>query len=377
MALVFSLLVMAGILVMIGSALTVGSADILATRNYRGAMQVHLVAESAIVQAVQTANGPGVMSFQDDVVAQWEATFGSAPRPFAPLPGFEYSVRPIANAGDPANTGTYVATATGPEGVLNRVVATVERFAAPLSSPGAIYLATDAATDATLRGNAFAVDGNDHNYSGGFGPADPILGIATRNDANAQEARQSLNAQQADNIQGVGFANGSPPVPSIAASPVAMTVAQMNEFIANLLELDDIVTIGSDSVHGGDTFGTAASPQITHFTAGETTVKGNGNVSGAGIMIVDGGLTIQGNLDFKGLILVRGQTTVTGNATVYGAIWTQDVNLTVGGSAIVYYSSQALALADQVDGDGASPAPLRVTALADCAQLPAGASGCP
>jgi hypothetical protein len=108
---------------------------------------------------------------------------------------------------------------------------------------------------------------------------------------------------------------------------------------------------------------TTAAPQITYFPdVNGTEIKGNGNASGAGIMVVEGDLTIKGTLDFKGLILVRGKTNVaadtevTGNATLYGSLWTSDINLNVGGSAIVYYSSQALALANQVIQFGALPA---------------------
>ena len=70
-------------------------------------------------------------------------------------------------------------------------------------------------------------------------------------------------------------------------------------------------------------------------------------------------------------------TKATGNATLYGSLWTTDINLDLGGSAIVYYSSQALQLANNVGGGGALPAPLTVTSLADCAQLPAAVGGCP
>ena len=103
-------------------------------------------------------------------------------------------------------------------------------------------------------------------------------------------------------------------------------------------------------------------------------------------MIIEGDLTVQGTLQFKGLVLVRGRTNVlndpsdtdiTGNLTLYGSLWTQDVNLRVGGSAIVDYSSNGLQLANQVGGGGALPEALVVTSLADCAQLPAGVGGCP
>jgi hypothetical protein len=144
------------------------------------------------------------------------------------------------------------------------------------------------------------------------------------------------------------------------------------------------VNNNNSSINGIAVFGTNLAPQITYFT-GSTTIKGNGNASGAGIMIVEGDLTIQGSFAFNGLVIVRGKTivspatdtTVTGNATVYGSIWTNDVNLNVGGSAIVYYSTQALALANQVAGGAALPAPLKIVSLADCSQLPAGSGGCP
>ncbi|MGH7858792.1 MAG: hypothetical protein ACREQY_15810, partial [Candidatus Binatia bacterium] len=84
-------------------------------------------------------------------------------------------------------------------------------------------------------------------------------------------------------------------------------------------------------------------PQITHFT-GNVTI--NGNLTGAGILIVDQGLTISGSASFTGLIIVRGntdiRTTATGSAAVVGAIWTNAVVLDVAGSASVTYSSEAL-----------------------------------
>jgi len=386
-ALAVALFAMGTLLLVVAAALLVGTANVEATRNFRGAAQAHFVAESAISEALQVANGPGVVSFQNDVVGQWATTFGSGSHTFAPIAGFTYTVAPAASAGNPADAGLFVATALGPRSERNVVVASVSRSTVPLVSPGAVYLATDAATDATFNGNAFTVDGNDHNYNGGAGSAAPVPGIATRNDTNTQETRASLSQQQLDNVQGAGYSNGPPILPSVATFPAAPTIAQMNHFIDDLLSRSGVVNYTDDKVNGSATFGTTSAPQITHFTAsGGITVKGNGNVSGTGIMIIEGDLTIQGTLGFKGLILVRGrtnvvndpsQTEITGNATVYGSLWTQDVNLYVGGSAIVNYSSNALQLANQAGGGGALPAPLLVTALADCAQLPAGVSGCP
>jgi len=257
----------------------------------------------------------------------------------------------------------------------------------PLVAPGAIYLATDSATDATFNGNAFVVDGNDHDYNGGAGPAAPVPGIATRNDVNTQETLSSLGQQQTDNVQGLGYSSGPPIIPSVETFPAAPSIAQMNQFIDDLLSKPGVVTYSDDKINGSATFGTVSAPVITHFTASDgITIKANGNASGAGIMIVESDLTIQGTLEFKGLILVRGhtsvahdpsQTEVTGNATVYGSLWTQDLNLRVGGSAIVNYSSNGLQLANQAGGGASLPSALVVSWLADCAQVPAGVNGCP
>ena len=98
---------------------------------------------------------------------------------------------------------------------------------------------------------------------------------------------------------------------------------------------------------------------------------------------MEGDLTIQGSLSFSGLIIVRGRTRVigttteTGNATLYGALWTNDLNLTIGGSAVMNYSSAALAFANQASGGMTLPTPVQLTSLIDCSQAVAGTSGCP
>jgi hypothetical protein len=385
-ALVMALFAVTALLMGAASALLVGMSNIRTARNARGASQVHYASESGITDALQAINAVGVVNFQNDVVGQWPTLFGAQARTFA-LSGFTYTVSATANAGNPANVGRLLAVATGPEGVSNATVANVLRSNIPSTSPGAIYLATDQPTDATFNGNAFLVDGNDHNYTGGAGPNPPVPAISTRNATNTSETVASLSSQQDDNVLGAGFSAGPPMVPSVSTSGWAPTTAEMNQMITDLLAKPGVVTNTGTQINGNSTFGTTDAPQITYFNAnGGVTIKGNGNASGAGIMVVDGDLTIQGTFKFKGLVLVRGRTNVqsdpsltdvTGNATVYGAVWTQDVNLVVGGSALVLYSSQALALANQVGGGGALPAPLVVTSLVDCGLLPPATGGCP
>ena len=385
MALVLALFAIATLLMVAAAGLNIGSSSVQATRNFRGASRVHMVAEAGISEALQIINGPGVINLQNDVVAPWGGIYGSSNKTFSPHTGFSYYVTPVASTADPVNAGRLVAKAYGPEGEFNAVVASVIRSDVPSTAPGAIYLANDSETDATFQGNAFAVDGNDHNYTGGYGPNPPVPGISTRNASNTQEAINSLNGTQKDNVTGLNYSSGPPVVPSISTSPAAPTAAMLSQMIDDILAGPPaVVPNTSNEINGNATFGTTAAPKVTYFNNEDgVTIKANGNASGAGIMIVEGDLTIKGTLDFKGLILVRGKTSVeadtevTGNATVYGSLWTSDLNLNVGGSAIVYYSTQALALADQVIPSGALPAALKVTQIADCALVEAGVGGCP
>ncbi len=379
-ALPVALFTMSALLAVAASSLIVGSAGIRATRSYRGAAQVHLAAESGLSEALQVINGPGVINFQNDVVNQWGTIYGTQVRSFAPLSGFTYFVQQPQPGANPTNSGRLIATAWGPEGVKNVVVANLTRSSIPTTAPGAIYLASDATTNSDFQGNTFAVDGTDHNYTGGAGPGSPVPGLSTRNQTNTLEAIASLSGGQIDNILGLGFLAGPPMVPSVMTSPAAPSVAQIDQMAIDLLLLAH-VTNNNDNINGNATFGTTAAPQITHFPQ-STEISGNGNATGAGILIVDGDLIINGNFNFKGLVLVRGRTQVgttgiTGNATVYGTLWTNDVNLSVGGSAICYYSTQALALANQVGGGGALPSPMLLTSLVDCAAVASGTGGCP
>ena len=384
MALVLTLFAIATLLMVAAVGLNIGSASVQATRNYRGASRVHMVAEAGISEALQIINGPGVVHLQNDVVSPWGTIYGTQNKTFSPHAGYSYYVSTYADAADPKNKGRLVAKSYGSEGELNSVVATIIRSDVPTTAPGAIYLASDSATNSNFQGNAFAVDGNDHNYTGGYGPNPPVPGISTRNDSNTQEAINSLNSGQKDNVTGLNYSAGPPIVPAISTSPAAPSAAQLSTMINDILADPMVVNINDSNINGNVTFGTTAAPQITYLSnATGVTLKANGNASGAGILIVESDFTIQGSLDFKGLILVRGKTSVeadtnvTGNATVYGSLWTGDLNLNVGGSAILYYSTQALALANQVIPNGALPAPVKVTQLADCALVAPGVGGCP
>jgi hypothetical protein len=383
-ALVFVTFAIAALLVAISGALVTGSANSRATANYKGASQIHFVAESGISHALQNINATGTTHFQNQIVADWPNRFGTDAKTIPGMSGFSYTVTVQQNAANPSQRGRIISTATGPDNYRNTVVAEVERTNNLSTAPGAVYLATDAAVTTDFNGNNFVIDGNDHDYNGGMGPGDPVPGLSTRNQSNTASVIADLSGPQMGNITGLGF-QASPVVPSVMTSAWAPSINQMNQYISDLLALG-YVSVGTGNITGNQTLGTIspAAPQLS-YSAGSVVVKGAGTVEGAGVWIIDGDLEIQGTIDFAGLIIVRGQTlvskdpgvSVTGNATVYGSLWSQDVKFSAGGSSIVYYSTNALALANQVAGGQALPTTVSVDALADCAAVPAGSSGCP
>lgn len=415
MAMILTLFTLTTLMIAIASALVVGSADVAATRNYRDALEAHMVAESAIYEALQLINGPGVTNFKHDVADGWSGTYGGT-RNFAPVSGFEYVVTAAPDATDPANKGVLIATATryrdgvvhvagnGNMNATNRVVATVVRAMAPPGgssggsggssgssggpgSPGAVYLANDNPVSAEFDGVALVnnllapgnmfIDGNDHTLAGGAGTAAPVPGISTRNDTNTQTVRDDIPANLRGQVRGQGYYAGPPIQPSVLTSPAAPSVAQINVFVDDWLSspsrqdvtIPTLNCIVSALLPHPCQYGTDSSPQVTHFTglgsAGLLTVQGQ--MTGAGIMIVEGDMAILGNFSFDGLVIVRGAVIidslsvlpglgpavpVLGNMVVRGSLWTEKVTFKANGGVQVLYSSQGLQLANAVPPPG-------------------------
>jgi hypothetical protein len=371
MAMAVCLFVLAMLSGLTVAALSMSQTDIVRSHNYESGVEGLAAAEAGVAHAVQLIDQVGVVNLHNDFIAVWG---GAAPfNPHAMNQNTTYSYS-VALADDPyhavGNRGLITSTATGPDNSVRIVEAFIIKSDIPNAPPGAVYLATDNTSNATFNGNSFAINGNDVNYTNGLaGPASAVPGIATRTEANATEARSSLNAQQSNNVQGAGYVPGNPATPSIATTQQAPTTAQIDQMITDLLALPH-QTYTQSNFSGNQTFGTIAAPQISYFNNASGVTMGNGNVSGAGILIVDNSLTLNGNLDFKGLVLVRGSTNVTqvtGSADIWGAIWTTDFNLTVGGHADVQYSSQALALANLAGGPGGGglPAPVKIYSWRD------------
>ena len=348
------------------AGLTATASNVQISGNYSAGTQAFFAAETGILHAVATLNGQGgIVRLDNEALTPWATVFGTATRTMPGYASIEYSVTPASFPSNPQNRMTVVSTGTAARSSLREIEAVLKLDGA--FSPGAIYL-PGSSVNTDFNGNQFLVDGNDHTIIDTVPPYDNLEdrpGVALKSKANVAPVVATLSNGQYDNIQGTG---GSPSVAS-ASGPSESRIE--NEITGAILALPGVVR--NPSIHGNDTFGTIYPnlvPQITHFTSSVTL---NGNVEGAGILIIDGGLTINGNFDFVGLIIVRGptvftkkadenETTVTGNSSIVGALWTTDLNLEVGGSASVTYSSQALELMNATFGGHVLPQDVAVAA---------------
>jgi hypothetical protein len=351
--LVFALILLFGFLALAIAGLVSATSDLKVSRNYRTGAQALLSAEAGILHAQKVVTDRGVIRFNFDVVPVWSAIFGSSART---IPGYSGLTYAVTAANDPVDPATYMmltAEGTAPNESRRSVQARLELDGA--FSPGSIYL-PDPGVTSNFQGNSFLVDGNDRNLDGTPGSAAPVPGIATSTASAAASVSGELSDGQADNVIGIG----GPESIFRAAGPDVDRIE--DEIVPHILSQPGIVS--NPNLNGNDVFGTTLAPQITYFTGSPSL---SGTVHGAGILIVDGGLTITGNFEFSGLIIVRGGTDInitssTGSSTLLGALWTTNLQLRVGGSASLTYSTEALELANAIGSGNVLPQRVRAVA---------------
>ncbi len=336
--------------------------------HFQTGNQALYAAEAGALRAVNAMNQSGVTHFANDVVTRWSTLFAPSLQSLAGYPQFTFTAEVEADPTNPADRGWITATGWAPYNARRIVRIGVRR--GPIGRGiGAIYLAADSVTP-RFSGNAFDIDGNNHDPYGNLVAGTVAPGIATRNDNVSTAVKSALNTQQKDNVRGAEFSL-DPLNPSVVTTG-GPDWSDLNRIVNTILTDPRVVRDSRSRINGNVTFGTLQSPQITHMTASDVTIHANGNASGAGILIVDGSLTINGNLNFVGWIIVRGstvisgpssddETSVLGNATVMGSLWTAHMVIRVGGSAIVGFCESCLNLVVPPSGGGYMPKAMMIT----------------
>lgn len=168
-------------------------------------------------------------------------------------------------------------------------VTLLARYETP-QQPSAVHIG-DPLADLTFNGNAFLISGFDVDLGGaqtGFvGPGIGVVGSPTF-------LMDQIKKQAESNVIGTG---GSPSVQEVPDLDLQALVEE-GARSANI-----VLEGGGGTVSPGD-WGTIQAPAIVYA---RDSVHISGGGGGAGILIVNGNLTISGSFDWHGLIIVRGE----------------------------------------------------------------------
>jgi hypothetical protein len=338
-------------LVLGGATLGYSQLDLRSTSHFTTGNQALFSAEAGLVHSLRQINSVGVIRFDDDIANRWTELFGTEPRGFEGF-GSSYEVTIAIDANDPDNRGILTATGRAPLQARRTIRVTLAK-SGYTEPPGAVHFTADA-PQVGFNGNAFDISGNNHDKLGAASGGAAVAGMSARTEAAASDIAGDLDSSQAANVRGLGYST-SPLTPSVQPTngPGTADVAQM---VADILATAGVVHEAQNDFTGSQTFGSLAVPQITHLSHNAVTVSGS--ITGAGILIADGSLTIGGSLDFVGWVIVGGGTVIDstasssgtslGQATILGSLWTSDLAINSGGSAILNYCRECLELADDI-----------------------------
>jgi hypothetical protein len=335
----------------------VSTFDLQMTSSFATGRQAFFTAEAGVLHALNVINRRGVQDFQTDIVttAEWDRLYGTSVKTLPSDATTTYTITVAADAADPANRGSIRSVSSAP--MQAQRVINIKLRKGIIADQGALYMAADDVESDFGARDQFEIDGNDHTLAGALNPSGPIRpGISTRNDSVTEDVKSVLSDPQKEKVTGLGFSS-SPLNPSVMTTG-GPTVTDLEQFVSRILSSNPVVEVPNNVIASG-AYGTLEAPQITHLTSQHARL--DGSMTGVGILIADGEFTINGSANFIGWMIIRGATNlgsglvddtlVAGNATILGSLWTGDLVVQVGGSAIVDFCLACMELADSI-GNG-------------------------
>lgn len=270
--------------------------------------------------------------------------------------GGTYSIKVINDAKDPGgfndtnNTVTIESTGIFKQTTV-KLRMTVRINKVPYIE-GSVALLGEA--DTLFNGSSFTIDGRDYKLTDESTPTGTSnqYAITTPDGSSRIDVLNTLSDAQKAAVKGLGYdASTVPATPSVGVS-TAMTTEDVKCFIESIKNIADNKLTNPSSLSDVD-LGTTSTPKITYITKTDSTaIKINGSISGAGILVVEGGnleITLTGSMAWTGIIIVSGNSVgfkETGSGQVKGGMIVLEKNnpdinkeLEVGGSFSIKYSS--------------------------------------
>jgi hypothetical protein len=323
-----------------GASLSLSNLELKKTSNHKLGTQALELADAALWHAKEHI-GPGAHFAFPISGHVFGNTLNAYSSGFNKLPGFTYNVKgELVGAGEFAwLTASAMHDASGTK---RSIKAYARRGSYGM---GTVHLGGEADTiETNFDGEAFTISGTDR-----CGQKPEISAISVTDPdlkdeiIDGGDGSSGLSSGQENNVTGLGDE------PSIIA--IGDPATSVEDLAIALLAEAGVVEESGGNFVGNKELGTQGSPQITHIT-GHATI--GGNLTGYGVIIVDGNMDIQGNLEFEGIIIARGEVEVRvlGNATVYGSLMLEEkkdhdsaIELDIRGNATLQYDSCALATA--------------------------------
>ena len=317
--------------------------DLLIQHNLRAEIEAFYVAEAGLEHALSEIS-PGT-SF-DAVLAGPDRVAGTADDgifPFTegapsafPYAPFRYDVRVAQTSSDVL---TVQSSGIGVHGATKVVIALVRRDPLP-ATPAAFHVDGDAST-LDMGSAGFLLSGWDHQIGDppdaptNSGAALPALSSSS---AEAEATlRRRLWGDSAQRLVGTGGP------PSLATAP-PVDVQRYATACSTRPERVQLTGASSDAA----VLGTVQTPQLS-FIAGDLDVSGE--LTGVGVLVIQGTWHVSGDFTFSGLVLAMGGIVLepASRVTVTGGVWraaSNDGRLQLAGSGGIGYSRAALAAVD-------------------------------
>jgi hypothetical protein len=194
-----------------------------------------------------------------------------------------------------------------------------------------------------LSGNAFMIDGRDHNLDGTYNASGTERYGISAPVTDASVITSQISSMHEDQVLGTGADPSAGAVPAI----------DLNTLVEQAKAAADIIL--EPGTHSSLTLGApSAGNTVVVYAGGDVTFSGG--VGGAGILVVDGDLRIGGSFLWTGIVIVRGRATMVGGGglkRIVGALvvgeeataTTSSTSVDITGTVDLLYSAAAIQLA--------------------------------